>query len=184
MTNNQYQQKKNKKWIKYLVCTMLLCANSFLCFSQKKHDFDIFSKLNFPNLVLRISVQSENHGEVISIEEYFIYYKNYLDSNETIKSEMIVHIYTTYRNLLLTKYDIDTLITLDGTQIGTLLTFCNFMYKNKIPEKFYDRYILGWTYTYTMEIAGEKYTFTDRRHLSLAELLLDDNYYKEDIPSK
>lgn len=161
--------------IKYHVLIMLFCISSTLCYSQKKSYFYI-EELSFPN-VLRISVQEKDHADgIIYIEEYLIYRNSFIDSNQKIKSKTVVHIHTFHQNLLVTQFNIDTLIMLDKKQEKILLDYYDFIYNNKIPEKYqgeeYIPVIAGVSVTYTMEIARKKDTFTDRRHLSLATLLL------------
>ena len=165
----------NKKQIKYLIFAFLFCVSSFLCYSQNDQDCDVFREgFRKPN-VLKISVQIKDHGKIYAIEEYFICPKYIYTSKNKVKLQLTAYIYIYNYRANTTKYNIDTLIVLDEIQKKELENFCNFICENKIPNEYKERqiYIMaGEQTTYTMEIAEEKYTFTDRKHLSLAILLL------------
>ena len=171
MNNNNYKKKNIKKRIKYLILLILFCLNSsILCYSQEETDFDIFKKLSYPN-VLRISVKSIDHHLVIYYEEYFIYFK-YTERGDL--SQLKIHILIT--NFNVPRMNIDTVFVLTKAQEEKNLShFCNFISNYKIPEEYIGELEpepSGVLITYTMEVAGEKYTFKDRRLLSLATLIL------------
>ena len=91
MINYNLQQSRHKLYVKYLIFTVLFSIGSLLCYSQKKHhDFDINKHFSYPT-VLRISIQSQDHGRTFSVEEFFIHPTKI---SETIYSYKIHNIFS------------------------------------------------------------------------------------------
>lgn len=165
---NLYSEKKFKKWSKYPLFIILFCS-SLLGYSQENHKFDLVEKFIYPT-TLKISIIIKNHEKIEHLEEYLIYTKSIGDSYSVFK----MYAYTLNYNL--EKANIDTAFTLNGHQTMILNDFCEYIFKNQIPIKYQNELVesepSGIFVTYTMEIGGERYTFSDKRMLSLATLML------------
>jgi len=160
-----HHQKRVNIHIKCPIFVVLFSIGFLLCYSQEKYyDFNLDEKFSHNPTVLRISINLKNHGRTRSIEEFLIYG---IKISETIGLYKM-HIYTqSYAN---EEFIFDTTLVLNGKQLMILRDFCGYIYNNEILKQYREEpietYPAGWFITYTMEIAGEKYEFTDKKMLT------------------
>ena len=178
MISLQFQKKKQ-----YFLCFLLMIffiTSSLFCYPQNdKKSFNLIKKFRYPT-ALKISMRVADHDGVSFIEEYLIYPKKETDTSGVFKMSMYS------KHISVAKHNIDTALILSWEQFMILEDFCEYIYQKKIPKKYSEKetslIIAGVFITYTMEIAGERYQFTDKKMLSLGQLLLfgKTDWYEED----